>query len=137
MCAGADYEADDVMVTIGSGGMIGSKSAVMEGGFNSACIFIDTLTDDAVEGDETFSVVGEVVSNANIARFPDGNTVSGIIHDATGEGDIGGRLYCCLAVSCSNSLKLPPFIYIQLVEYILSMFVSLPHLLLFLSPFFS
>ena len=84
MCmSGVDYVSEDVTVTIGPTGS-GSPDTVV-------CIKIDTATDTDIEGDESLTVIGTVTNNADLADFPDGNTVSITIQDASGEWWIGQR----------------------------------------------
>ena len=81
--SGVDYVSEDVTVTIGPTGS-GSPDTVV-------CIKIDTATDTDIEGDESLTVIGTVTNNADLADFPDRNTVSITIQDTSGEWWIGQR----------------------------------------------
>jgi hypothetical protein len=79
-----DYvDPDDVMVIFGPEGMVGSGMDAINGVVDTACIIINTITDRLIEGDEDFTVTGEVISNADLATFSEGGTVIVTIQDAT------------------------------------------------------
>ena len=109
-CSGDDFTGDDVVVSIGPTGVIGSGrgSDIMD----SVCITVDAATDDRVEGEESFTIVGEVINNAGLAEFPDGNTVSITLQDISGEyivehlnsGHVGDEhfVHCSDVIPCGN-----------------------------------
>jgi hypothetical protein len=77
---GVDYASEEVTVTIGP--PVGSGSPDLMDS-TVVCINIDTATDTDIEGAESLTVMGTVINNADLAGFPDGDTVSITILDTS------------------------------------------------------
>ena len=67
------------MVSFGNGGVLGSGNVS-----DTLCITMKALPDRERDLGETFSVLGEVVSNADMANFVGANPVPVTIIDRTG-----------------------------------------------------
>ena len=75
-----DYSADvEPLVSFGNGGLLGLGMVN-----DTPCITVKALPDRERDVGETFSVLGEVVSNADMANFIGANPVPVTIIDRTG-----------------------------------------------------
>ena len=102
MCmSGVDYALEEVTVTIGP--PVGSGSPDLMD-FTMVCIDIDTATDTDIEGAESLTVMGTVINNADLAEFPDGDTVSITILDTSGEWwiDASSSGFVCRGIILGN-----------------------------------
>ena len=98
--------ADDQVVVIGAHGKTGPGSGYVPGGTFAGCIIINTRTDREVEGNEDMGVLGRIIRNADLAKFPDGDRVVVTIIDASGESVLHCVVCVCVCVCVSGCVYL-------------------------------
>ena len=84
LCLGEDYNSEDQSIVIGSAGFTGFGVAPGDLGTEDGCIIVNTVTDKAIEGDETLHVIGEVLANAELAVFAESDSVAIVISENSG-----------------------------------------------------
>ena len=84
VCLGEDYDSEDQLIVIGSAGFTGSGVAPGDLGIGDGCIIVNTVTDKAIEGNETLYLMGEVIANAALVLFAESDSVHIVISDSSG-----------------------------------------------------